>query len=238
MRVCLMAVGMLAGLAGAQTPPAQQPATPAKPAPAQPSNSNPFPEDTSGVPVMPTRETPADVPVPVYNGADAPPIPLPGKDRDPARSPDDPVVEDVATAGEASSSLKGLEKLLPSDDDEKPGKHRKAAAPEKQQTHQELASKDLEIASYYLDQHNWKAAASRFESAMVLDPENPAVYFGLAVAEQHLGKFASARAHYLKVVDYDPDSKQGKEARKALKDPAVANGVDPKPAPAAPESQQ
>ena len=54
-RVCLMAAGLLAGWAGAQTPPAQQPATPAKPAPAQPSNSNPFPEDTSGVPVMPTR---------------------------------------------------------------------------------------------------------------------------------------------------------------------------------------
>jgi len=58
---------------------------------------------------------------------------------------------------------------------------------------------------------------------MVLDPENPDVYWGLAEAEQHMGDLADARAHYEKVLDYDPDGPHGKQARKALKDPEIAN---------------
>jgi hypothetical protein len=33
----------------------------------------------------------------------------------------------------------------------------------------------------------------------------------------------AARGYYQKVVDYDPDSKHGKDARKALKEPEIAN---------------
>jgi hypothetical protein len=45
----------------------------------------------------------------------------------------------------------------------------------------------------------------------------------MAEAQRHLGNFTAAKANYLKLIDYDPDSKHGKEARKMLKDPELAN---------------
>jgi tetratricopeptide (TPR) repeat protein len=92
------------------------------------------------------------------------------------------------------------------------------------------------VGKYYLDNKNWKAALSRFESALVLDPDNPDVYWGLAESQRHLGNFADARANYQKVVDYDPDSRHGKDARKALKDPEIANAKSSaQPSAAAPQ---
>ena len=54
----------------------------------------------------------------------------------------------------------------------------------------------------------------------IYDPE---VYWGLAESERGLGQFAEARANYKKLLDYDPDGPHGKAARKALKDPEIAN---------------
>jgi hypothetical protein len=198
-----------------------------QPAPASQPSANPFPEDTSTVPVMPSKATP-ELPEGTFNGAENAPLPLPGEDHDPVRSPDDP--EPAATSGpetDSSSSLAGLDKLLPKPDDEQPSKKRKLAV--KEPTHQEASSKDIEVGNYYLQTKNWKAALSRFESAMVLDPENPDVYWGMAEAEHHLGDFANAKANYLKLLDYDPDGPHGREARKELKDPAIANAPNAKP---------
>jgi len=161
----------------AQAPPAQskpsdtqQPASKSqKPA----SQANPFPEDTTDVPVLPNGNAPSIADVPSYAHT---PSALPGADIDPVRSPDDPQPDNADAQG-----------------------------------------------SYYLSTKHWKAALSRFESAVVLDPENPEVYWGLGEAQRHLGKFAEARASYEKLVEYDPDSKHGKEAKKLLKDPELAN---------------
>jgi tetratricopeptide (TPR) repeat protein len=249
----ILALVALAGLAaGAQAP------QPAPQTPATPSNpSNPFPEDTSSVPVVgpqtvqPTQANPfpednAKVPV-----ADSQPVAsdelaasaalmLPGEDRDPARSPDDAEDDTAAPMEMSSSSLKGLEKLVANDDeDEKKGRHHKQPQPEqKPKSKKDAATDNIQIAGYYLERKNWQAALSRFESAMVLDPENPDIYYGLAQAEQHLGRMASARTHYQMVAEFDPDSKQGKEARRALKDPAIAKGVDPKPVEKPADNQQ
>jgi tetratricopeptide (TPR) repeat protein len=147
---------------------------------------------------------------------------LPGDDTDPVRSPDDPAPEaGGGPAEDSSSSLAGLDKLLPPPDDETTGKHKKLRVAEPE--HRETAAEDINVGGYYLERKNWKAALSRFQSAMVLDPENPDVFWGLAEAERHLGDFWDARGHYQTVVDYDPDSKHGKEARKALKEPEIAN---------------
>jgi tetratricopeptide (TPR) repeat protein len=238
--VALLLAGCSAA-ALAQTPPAgdaagaaqSQPAgeSPKPPAASQ-SSANPFPEDTSTVPVMPTKDTPA-LPDVAHNGAASAPAPLPGDDLDPVRSPDDPAPAAASDAAEgSSSSLAGLDKLLPKPDDGLPSARRKLFV--KEPTHQEAASKDLEVGAYYLQTRNWRAALSRFESALVLDPENPEVYWGLAEAEQHLGNFADARAHYLKLLDYDPDGPHGKQARKELKDPAIANGKNATPGQPAP----
>ncbi len=57
----------------------------------------------------------------------------------------------------------------------------------------------------------------------MLDPENPDVYWGLAEAQRQLGDFSNAKANYQKVMEYDPDSRHSKEARKYLKMPEIAN---------------
>jgi len=190
------------------------------------SSSNPFPEDTSTVPVMPTK-----IPPPLPQGTYRPeerepessPVPLPGDDADPVRSPDDPAPAAASSPdANSSSSLNGLERLLPKpeDDDQTSGKKRKLLVV-KEPAHQEASSKDIEVGRYYLQTKNWKAALSRFESAMILDPENPEVYWGMAQAEHRLGDYVHAKEHYLKLLEYDPDGPHGKQARKELKDPAL-----------------
>jgi tetratricopeptide (TPR) repeat protein len=119
-----------------------------------------------------------------------------------------------------------MEKLLPRPEDDQPDKKKKLFV--KEPTHQEASSKDIEVGDYYLQTKNWKAALSRFESAMVLDPENPEVYWGLAEAEHHLSDFADAKAHYLKLLEYDPDGPHGKQARRELKDTGPVCGIDAK----------
>jgi len=225
----LMAAGGLDGQsAPAQNPPAdqsqKQPA--AKPKPAE---ANPFPEDTANVPVMPSTGTPA-LPEGTYSGDDngAGRVPLPKADADPVRSPDDAAAaSDTPMELTSSDSRADLDKLLPAadDDDQPQGKHRKTAAPE----HVETAKEDINVGSYYLDTKNWRAALSRFESAMVLAPDEPEVYWGLAESERHLGNLAAAKGYYQKVVDYDPESKHGKEAMKALKEPEIANAKAAEP---------
>ena len=224
--ICLMAASRTdAQAAPAQNPPAKPDQQPAA-APAKPAQSNPFPEDTANVPVMPSSGTPI-LPPGTYGGEDNAAdshIRLPGDDADPVRSPDDPAPEaDAAQTGDSSSSLTGLDKLLPApgDDDRPQGKKKKLAVQEPE--HKETSSEDIQVGEYYLEIKNWKAALSRFESALVLAPDEPEVYWGLAESARHLGNFAEARGYYQKVALYDPDSKHGKEASKALKDPEIAN---------------
>ena len=219
----LVLAGWLAGQAGlcaAQAPAAgggqSKPAGDA----AKPAESNPFPEDVSKVPVLGSKAT--DLP----DDANAARTPLPGDDSDPVKSPDEAGVAAPAPGGdssqESSSSFAGMDDLLPKPGDDQPaGRHGKMTAPP--EPPKETAKSDLDVGKYYLDQKNWKAALSRLQSAMVLDPEDPEVFFALAEAERHLGDFAAAKVHYEKVVDYDPDSKHGKEARKALKEPEIEN---------------
>jgi hypothetical protein len=211
--------------AGVQNPPAAQ--TPARVQ--TQSTQNPFPEDTSDIPVMPTRNSPGTIPGD-SDETRAGRIPMPADDVDPVRSPEDagPAAENQQQS--SSSSLSGMNGLLPpADDDVQPGKHHRKGeqtVPE----HHETAAEDESVGQYYLDRKDWKAALSRFQSALVLDPDNPEVYWGLAEAERYLGNFADARANYQKVMDYDPGSRHAKEARKALADPAIANAKPPQPA--------
>lgn len=185
--------------------------------------SNPFPENTNSVPVMPSADSPGTAPSAFESDA-ATDLALPSDDSDPVRSPDDPAAAS-ATGQESgtSDSSTGLDQLLEPPPDT--GKHRKkgeddsidAAFPH------DGPKKDINIGEYYLETGDWQGALSRYESAMVQDPENPDAYWGMAEAQRHLGQYAQARANYLKVVDYDPDSRHGKDARKILKQPEIAN---------------
>jgi tetratricopeptide (TPR) repeat protein len=222
LRLCAQA-GNGSDPSGSQnSPPAQSP-----PRTQQQTNQNPFPEDTSDVPVMPTRNSPGTIP---EDHDEAGRISMPASDADPVRSPEDAGDAAESQQQSSSSSQAGLRDLLPPDDDEtQPGKHNRKgqqAEPE----HHETAAEDENVGNYYIDRKDWKAALSRFQSALVLDPDNPDVYWGLAEADRYLGNFADARANYQKVIDYDPDSRHAKEARKALQDPAIANAKPSRPA--------
>jgi len=217
----LLLAGLLSGQAVLF---AQQgkPATPQNPPGnnQKPAESNPFPEDTNSVPLMPSGNAPATPDLP----ANAAPATAPVADVDPVRSPDDPQ-GDTSDAQGFSSSASGLDNVMPPPDTDvgsARGKKGRGAAPPPQE-HQESAADDEKVGGYYLDQKNWKAALSRYESAVVLDPENPEVYWGMGEAQRHLGKMAEAKAAYEKLVEYDPDSKHGKEAKKILKSPEMAN---------------
>jgi len=196
-----------------------------KPAAAPSQNANPFPEDESTVPVLPSKGAP-DLPAGAYDGTDGGRAALPIADKDPVASPENEQEGESSAVSGFSSSLSGLDTLLPGSDDEQPaGKHGRKqgqVVPE----HHETPAEDENVGKYYLDNKDWRAALSRFQSAMVLDPENPDVYWGLAVAEQHLGRFAEARANYQKVVEYDPGSRHAKDADKALKEPEIANAKE------------
>jgi hypothetical protein len=210
-----------------QTSPANNDKKPAVTPPKQ--QANPFPEDTSTVPVMPSKDTSA-LP-PEISGGEGTRLPLPGDNADPVRSPDDPAPgADTGPAQNSSSSAAGMDRILQGvDDDTQPqGRHKKLAAPVPQ--HTETSAEDIEVGKYEMDNKHWTAALSRFESAMVLAPDEPEVYWGLAESERHLGHFAEARGYYQKVAEYDPDSKHGKEAIKALKEPEIANAKVAPPA--------
>jgi tetratricopeptide (TPR) repeat protein len=213
--------------AAANAPTGQQkPGPPPQNAPPAGQNggsANPFPEDESTVPVLPAKNTP-DVPSGNDSAADLSTL-FPAGDMDPVRGPDSAGGEEGSEPG-FSSSNSGVDSLLPppgSDTDadtrRKHGKSGDDAVPQ----HQETAAEDENVGKYYLDNKNWRAALSRFESALVLDPDNPDVYWGLAESQRHLGQFADARANYQKVMEYDPGSRHAKDAKKALAEPDLAN---------------
>lgn len=205
----------------------------AAPAAGSAGSSNQFPEDTSNVPVMPSRGT-AALPEGTYSGDNvAANIGLPDDNADPVKSPDDPAAEpSTANQSFSSSNIPGLDKILDradekaADADQKEGKKKRRGGDkdaDQPAEHKETSSEDIDVGKYYIERKNWKAALSRFESALVLSPDDPEVYWGLAESERGLGQFAEARSYYKKLLDYDPDGPHGKAARKALTDPQIAN---------------
>jgi len=220
MACCLAAPQWLQAQAPASDDSTQKQNPPNAPKPGStPPASNPFPEDTSKVPVMPTA-TPPGAPLPPVDSGDPGNVALPGEDVDPVRSPDDPTPASGSDAASGfSDSTSGLDQLLkpPPDTGKRDKNSKEEAAPK------EGPKEDENVGSYYLETKNWRAALSRFESALVLDPENPEVYWGLAEAQRNLGEFGNAKANYLKLMEYDPDSKHAKEAKKILKEPEMEN---------------
>jgi len=222
----------LADTAAYAQKPADNPQPQSNPAPADPSQkpkptqeANPFPDDTNSVPVMPNATSPGspEPASPPADNVDYGDVPLPGDVSDPVRSPDEASPLENTT-GNGSSSSSGLDNLLKAPpDDEKASRHRRNGSDEEEPAPKTGPKEDESVGSYYLETRNWKGALSRFESALVLDPENPDVYWGLAEAQRHLGDFANAKANYQKLIDYDPDSKHGKEAKKLIKSPELAN---------------
>jgi tetratricopeptide (TPR) repeat protein len=180
--------------------------------------------------VLPSKLTP-DVPVGTFSESEGDRVSLPGDDQDPVRSPDDSAAPAVNEQQESSSSVNNLDTLLPGPGDDDTGKGKGKKRGDLEGAPKETAQQDISVGKYYMDNKNWKAALSRFQSALVLAPEEPEVFWGLAESARHLGIFADARTYYLKVIEYDPESRHAKEAEKVLKNPEIAN------AKAAPDGQ-
>jgi len=211
----IAAVGLLAQTAPPtqqQKPPVQQPA---------PSQSNPFPDDTTNVPVIPTTAQAAAPPASsAAEDGGAGSTSLLKNDKDPVHSPDDPVESDTGADGFSSSLAGSGDVNIP--DEDRPDKHRRSQ--KEPVVHQVTAKEDESVGEFELTRKNWRAALSRYQSALVTDPDNPDVYWGIAEAQRGLGNFADAKANYQKVVDYDdPESKHSKEAKKLLKSSQLAN---------------
>ena len=209
------------GLLAQSTSAPQQPKPPARQPAQKPANSNPFPEDTSNIPVVPTTAQPAaPPPASAPENTNSETTSLLKGDSDPARSPDDPVETDTSADG-FSSSLAGSGDVNIFDED-RPEKQRRGQP--QSAVKQVTARENEDVGEFELGRKNYKAALSRFQSALVTDSENPDVYWGIAEAQRGLGNYADARANYQKVVDYeDPESKHSKEAKKLLKSSQLAN---------------
>ncbi|HTW62106.1 MAG TPA: tetratricopeptide repeat protein [Terracidiphilus sp.] len=219
-----------AGAKGQQKQPAaaqqttQQPASSSQSTTGQSgSGANPFPEDESTVPVLPAKNVP-EVPEGNAGGGLNLGTLFPAGDMDPVQSPDNAAGEEGPQPG-FSSSDSGIDSLLPPPgaSTDTSGKRGKGGDDDLAPVPQESAAEDENVGKYYLDNKDWRAALSRYESALVLDPDNPDVYWGLAESQRHLGQFADARANYLKVMEYDPGSRHAKDAKKALEEPELAN---------------
>lgn len=215
-----------------QTVPKPQSATPPAASP------NDFPVDTTNVPVIPANGA-----APVAAADNTPPPTLPSVEADPVRSPDDADSSDATTGDSFSSSSSSALAHMPQPEDipdaapAKPSKEDRKAnrvpgifnrGKTAQEAKAENSESDLDVGFYYLDRHNWQGALSRFQSALVLDPENPDVYWGLAEAERNLKDYANAKVNYQKLIDYDPQNKHAKEAKKLLKEPEIANAAPQK----------
>jgi tetratricopeptide (TPR) repeat protein len=238
--IALVLAGCIAALpangqqsnSGAASSQNKQPAAQPQQQKPAPQDANPFPTDTTNVPVMPSRENPEpnvprNAPTSTADQIEDAHYPVPG-DSDPVASPDAAPAELNNQGQVSSSNTNSLDSILPPPGDDEAGKKGKKGSDALEEKPQETAAQDISVARYYLDNKNWRAALSRYQSALVLAPEDPEVYWGLAVSQQHMGDFANARANYEKVIEYDPDSKHAKEARKALKEPDLAN-VKPAP---------
>lgn len=221
-----MALGFGCGLMAAtvlhaqSSPPPQKPSSSQQQPAQKPGESNPFPDDTNTVPVVPLTEGAAPATPAAESGESAGATSLLRNDTDPAHSPDDPPPGSSDSNNGFSSSLTGAGDVnIP--DETRPTKHGKKN--DEPVVHQESAKEDEDVGGLELDRKNWKAALSRYQSAVITDSENPDVYWGMAEAQRELKDYANAKANYEKVMEYDPDSKHGKQAKKWLKEPELAN---------------
>jgi tetratricopeptide (TPR) repeat protein len=165
----------------------------------------------------------SDLPTGTFGDADSAAGSPPEEDLDPVKSPDQGAGAMTTTGQESSSDVQSMDSLLPKPGEEEPAGKGKKKGDDIEGLPKETSQEDITVGKYYLDQKNWRAALSRFQSALVLVPEEPDVYWGLAESDRHLGNYAEAKANYLKVIEYDPDSKRAKEAKKALQEPQMAN---------------
>jgi tetratricopeptide (TPR) repeat protein len=78
------------------------------------------------------------------------------------------------------------------------------------------AMKAIEVGDFYFRRENYRAAASRYEEALVYKPKDADATFKLAQSLEKLKQYEDARDNYEAYLKMIPKGKDADEARKAL----------------------
>jgi hypothetical protein len=79
------------------------------------------------------------------------------------------------------------------------------------------AEEDVRVGSYYLSQHNYAGAYTRFEEAARLDPANVEAIYGVASSAEGLHKTDEALENYKLYLQIAPDGEHAQLAERSLK---------------------
>ena len=91
-------------------------------------------------------------------------------------------------------------------------KEKPALSPEEQE------AEDVQIAGFYQNDGNFKAAYQRAREAVGLVADDPEAHLALANAARKLGKLDEAKSSYQKALALDPVPKIRRVAERALKE--------------------
>ncbi len=120
---------------------------------------------------------------------------------------------------ESSSKDTKVDLSPPADDVTHPGS---AAASDVNEFHAydpHKAEKDVEVGDFYFKRKNYKAAISRYRSALTWKPNDAVATFRLAQALERNGELAEARRNYeayLKILPHGPNAEEAQKAVERL----------------------
>jgi hypothetical protein len=210
-----------------QSTPAGKSQTPASDVP--PAKAFPFPGESQPQTAVPVK-TPSVATQPA-NGTNLPPskkFPFPGESPA-AAAPDAGPLQDAGSSGESSSSSSSSSggtndsntDTADNDAAAKAAAARHAArgrslAPK--QTPAQREDEDLTVASFYMNDKDYKGAYLRALDAVSIAADDPDAHLALAEAARKLGKLDEAEKHYKLCLTLDPVPKVKKAAQAALKE--------------------
>jgi hypothetical protein len=210
------------------TAPATKSPTPGKDV--SPAKAFPFPGETpSQMPAVDPAQTPSAA-TQAPNDAPAKKFPFPGESAAPAAA-GGPQLQDAGSSGESSNSSSSSSSSSNGDDgggaDTDNDAAAKAAAArhaargkslERKQTPSQREDEDLSVASFYMNDKDYKGAYLRATDAVSVAADDPDAHLALADAARKLGKLDEAEKHYKLCLSLDPVPKVKKAAQAALKE--------------------
>jgi hypothetical protein len=183
--------------------------------------------DTNAVPAAKRFPFPGEQPdAPTTAAPDAKPSPL--QDAGSSGSAPPPDTSSSSSSDPQGGSVGPLADAPDDDEAAKAAAARKSARhklpPIARQSPDERVAEDLQIASFYMDDKNYRGAYGRATDAVAIAADDPNTQFALAEAARKLGKLDEALTHYKLCLTLDPIPKVKKSAEKAIKDMSGAGG--------------
>ena len=78
------------------------------------------------------------------------------------------------------------------------------------------AQTEIKTGKFYMRRGKWKAAAGRFEEALLWNGQAAEAYLLLGEAREKMGETAASKSAYEKYLQVAPDSKEAAEVKKRL----------------------